>query len=192
MKTIDISDWSENLNWNLIGQIEDGVIIKISEGRTLASMFDEHFSDASAAEMTWGVYCVSHATTVERAREEAQVVIDKLNSIGLGNPPLSVWFDIEPFLSDSLDADTLTAITSAFICEFNANKYSCDVYGNYTSLNKLKTGELADYVRYWVSEPGSYECDFKAEHPELKVVGWQYEFDNRDYGGVVDKNEWWE
>ena len=71
MKVIDISDWSENLNWNLIGQIEDGVIIKISEGRTLASMFDEHFSDASAAEMTWGVYCVSHATTVERAEEEA-------------------------------------------------------------------------------------------------------------------------
>lgn len=190
MKVIDISGWSEGLDWDAIAQNEDGVIIKISEGRAIDGMFMEHLNNALAVGLKWGVYHLSHAKTVERAVEEADIVIDKLNSIG--QPQLSIWFDIEPFLSDSMDAETLTAIASAFISECNANGYSADIYGNYTTLNKINAYDLADYVRYWSSEPGSYQCDFKLENPSLRVVGWQYEFDSKKYGGVCDLNEWWE
>lgn len=189
MKVIDISDYSENLDWNAIAQSEDGVIIKISEGRTPAELFDMHFSDAKAAEMQWGCYCLSHAHTTERATEEADRVIEKLQS--LEEPPLYIWFDIEPELSDSLDAEDLTAIASAFVSECNSFGYQCGIYGNYSTLNKLNTNELADYVPYWCAEPGNSYCHFKDENPGLNVKVWQYEFDNADYGGPVDKNEWW-
>lgn len=189
MKVIDISDYSENLDWNAIAQNEDGVIIKISEGRSPAEMFDTHLSDVMATEMAWGVYCLSHAKTTERAVEEADDLIEKLNGLV---PPLYVWFDIEPELSDVLSAEDLTAIASAFVSECNANDLPCGIYGNYTTLNKLKTNELADYVPYWCAEPGNPYCYFKDENPSLTVKMWQYEFDNNDYGGPVDKNVWWE
>ena len=132
---IDISDYSENLNWNAISQKEDGVIIKISEGRTIAEKFLEHVRDAISAEMEWGVYCLSHAETTERAEEEARKVVELLDEVGV--PPLHIWFDIEPFMSDRVDADDLTAIASAFVSECNANDYECGIYGNYSSLNKI-------------------------------------------------------
>jgi GH25 family lysozyme M1 (1,4-beta-N-acetylmuramidase) len=189
-KVIDISDYSENLDWNAIAQNEDGVIIKISEGRTPAEMFEEHLENALGHGIEWGVYCLSHAQTTERAEEEAQRVIDILNSYG--KPPLYVWFDIEPEMASMVDADDLTAIASAFVSECNANGFDCGIYGNYSTLESLHTDWLAKYVPYWSAEPGSYECDFKEDHPELNVKVWQYEFDNTDYNGVVDKNEWWE
>lgn len=190
MNVIDISGWSDGLNWEAISENEDGVIIKISEGRTKDDMFDIHVSNAQASGMKWGVYCLSHAKTTERAVEEADTVIDILNSIG--QPSLGIWFDIEPFLADAVDAETLTAIASAFISECNANGYSCGIYGNYSTLNKINVYELADYVPYWSAEPSSYQCDFKLENPSLRVVGWQYEFDSKKYGGVCDLNEWWD
>lgn len=189
-KVIDISDYSENLDWDAIAQNEDGVIIKISEGRTASSMFVEHVENAIAHGLEWGVYCLSHAQTTERAEEEAQKVTDLLTDYGA--PPLYVWFDIEPEMACRVDADDLTAIASAFVSECNANGFVCGIYGNYTTLATIHTDWLADYVPYWSAEPGSYQCDFKEDYPNLKVKMWQYEFDNTDYGGVVDRNEWWE
>lgn len=187
---IDISDYSENLNWNIISQKEDGVIIKISEGRSIAELFLEHVRDAISSEMEWGVYCLSHAETTERAEEEARKVMSVLDEIGM--PPLHIWFDIEPFMADRVDADDLTAIASAFVSECNANGYECGIYGNYSSLSKLRTDLMGDYIPYWSAEPGNAQCDFKEEHPELTVKAWQYEFDNTEYGGVSDKNVWWD
>lgn len=190
MKVIDISGWSENLDWNAIAQSEDGVIIKVSEGRTVDSSFRKNLNDVLATQMRWGVYCVSHAQTTERAEEEAEVVCDILSNIG--QPNLGIWFDMEPFMVDAVDAEDLTAIASAFVSSCNASGYECGIYGNYTALNKLNAYDLADYVPYWSAEPGSYQCDFKAENPSLRVIGWQYEFDSNKYGGVCDLNEWWE
>ena len=190
MNVIDISGWSEGLDWDAIEENEDGVIIKISEGRTIDSMFMDHFYSAQEKGMKWGVYCLSHAKTTERAVEEADVVVDTLN--GMGQPPLGIWFDVEPFLADAMDAEQLTAIASAFISECNSNGYSCGIYGNYATLNKINCYDLADYVPYWSAEPSSYQCDFKLENPSLRVVGWQYEFDSKVYGGVCDRNEWWD
>lgn len=189
-KVIDISDYSENLDWDAIAANEDGVIIKISEGRTPSSMFEEHLGNVLEKGLEWGVYCLSHAQTTERAEQEAQKVIELLN--GYGAPPLYIWFDMEPEMAEMVDAEDLTAIASAFVSECNANGFDCGIYGNYSTLNKLYTDWLAEYVPYWSAEPGSYECDFKTDHPELNVKMWQYEFDNTDYDGVVDKNEWWE
>ena len=43
MNVIDISGWSEGLEWNAIAENEDGVIIKILEGRTIDSTCMDHF-----------------------------------------------------------------------------------------------------------------------------------------------------
>lgn len=190
MNVIDIGDWSENLNWEKIAKENRGVIIKISEGRTPASLFKTHVRNAKRHGLQWGVYCLSHATHSERAEAEAEAVLDILED--LGTPPLFVWYDIEPELSDRLSPEELTQVAGAFVYTINDAIGDCGIYGNYTTLNKLNTHDLADYIPYWVSEPNEPYCFFKVENPHLNVKVWQKEFDSVEYGDTVDKNEWWE
>ena len=89
MNVIDLSDWNENVDWSrFIDHGIGGVIVKISEGRTLSELFAKNIAGAAARGLPWGVYCFSHAQTTERAEEEAQVVIDALETLGYGAPDL--------------------------------------------------------------------------------------------------------
>lgn len=78
MLVTDLSDWNDHINWShMIDKGVEGVIVKISEGRTLSELHGKHIAGASARGLPWGVYCYTHAQTTERAEEEAAVVIVK-------------------------------------------------------------------------------------------------------------------
>ena len=83
MNVIDLSDWNDHINWShMIDEGVEGVIVKISEGRTLSELHGKHIAGASARGLPWGVYCYTHAQTTDRAKEEAQTVIDALDTLG--------------------------------------------------------------------------------------------------------------
>ena len=191
MNVIDLSDWNENVDWSrLIDYGIGGVIVKISEGRTLSELFAKNIAGAAARGLPWGVYCYSHAQTTDRAKEEAQTVIDALETLGYGAPPLGIWIDVEAPETINLDPDDVTAICSAFVSECNAAGYECGVYGSYSTLtNRMFPYDLADYVPYWCAEYGD-DNDFKDENPKLKVKGWQFT-ESYDIGGkLYDMSEW--
>lgn len=191
MKVIDISDYQDGINFDLVeNDGVKGVIIKVSEGRTLMDFYPKFFNACITHQLQTGAYCLSHAKTVERAAEEATVLMDALEEYGYTDLALGLWIDVEPELSEQLTEDELTSVVSSFISTCNARGYSAGVYGNKATLEKIRTEELADYVPYWCAEPGASYCTFKEENPTLYVVGWQKDFHYYIGSTEVDLNEW--
>ena len=192
MKVIDLSDWNDHIDWSrIINAGIGGVITKISEGRTLAELYGKHIAGAEARGLQWGVYCYTHAQTTERAEEEANRVIQALNALGYGVPPLGIWFDVEAPETISQSVGDVTAICSAFISKCNAAGYSAGIYASLSTFtDRMDLNALADYVPAWPAQYGS-TCDFPNCFPGRIMAGWQfidsYEIDGRKY----DMSEWY-
>lgn len=192
MLVTDLSDWNDNINWShMIGEGVEGVIVKISEGRTLSELHGKHIAGAAAHGLPWGVYCYTHAQTTERAEEEAAVVIEALGALGYGAPPLGIWIDVEAPATIGQDREDVTAICSAFISTCNAAGYSAGVYASLSTLTDcLNLNDLADYVPTWCAQYDD-ECNFYDYFPSRILAGWQYtdsfEIDGRKY----DLSEWY-
>lgn len=193
MLVTDLSDWNDHINWShLIAAGVGGAIVKISEGRTLSSLHDKHIAGAEARGLPWGVYCYTHAQTTERAEEEAAVVIDALETLGYGAPPLGIWIDVEAPEVIEQDPDDVTAVCSAFISACNAVGYSAGIYASLSTLtDRINVNDLADYVPYWCAQYGTSECSFHDSYPGNILAGWQWT-DCYSIGGEnYDMSEWY-
>lgn len=192
MLVTDLSDWNDHINWShLIAAGVGGAIVKISEGRTLTELHGKHIAGAEARGLPWGVYCYTHAQTTERAREEAKKVLEALEALGYGKPPLGIWLDVEAPEVIGQDKEDVTAICSAFISECNAAGYSAGIYASLSTITDcMNLDDLADYVPYWCAQYND-ECNFHDYFPGRILHGWQFtekfEIDGRNY----DMSEWY-
>ena len=192
MLVTDLSDWNDHINWShRIDTGVGGVIVKISEGRALSSLHGKHIAGAEARGLPWGVYCYTHAQTTERAEEEANRVIEALNALGYGVPPLGIWFDVEAPETIGQGVEDVTAICSAFISTCNAAGYSSGIYASLSTITDcMDINLLADYVPFWIAQYAS-QCDFAAYYPGKTLAGWQYT-DSFDVDGKkYDMSEWY-
>lgn len=186
MNVIDLSDWNDNIDWSTIVDAGvGGVIVKISEGRTLSELHGKHIAAAAARGLKWGVYAFTHAQSADRAVQEANVVINALGSLGYGDPPLGIWLDLEAPETINMDPDDVTAICSAFVSECNAAGYSAGIYASLSTLTDcINVNELADYVPYWCAQYAE-KCDFLDYYPDNRLAGWQctdsYNIDGNNY-----------
>ena len=192
MLVTDLSDWNDHINCShLIAAGVGGAIVKISEGRSLTQLHGKHIAGAEARGLPWGVYCYTHAQTTARAEEEAAVVIEALDALGYGAPPLGIWFDVEASEVIGQDREDVTAICSAFISECNAAGYSAGIYASLSTITDyMNLDDLADYVPVWIAQYAG-ACDFHDYFPSRILAGWQYtdsfEIDGRKY----DLSEWY-
>ena len=193
MKVIDISGWNTNIDWSrLVDEGVEGVIVKISEGRTLSGLHGKQIAGAIARGLKWGVYCYTHAQTAARAEEEAEVVMDALATLDYGTPELGIWLDVEAPEVLALDKEDITAICSAFITACNAANYQAGIYASlYTRETSIGVEDLADYVPYWCAQYGASECGFRDSYPDSNLAGWQWT-DGYSIGGEnYDMSEWY-
>ena len=186
MNVIDLSDWNDNIDWSTIVDAGvGGVIVKISEGRTLSELYGKHIAAAVARGLKWGVYAFTHAQTADRAVQEANVVINALDALGYGTPPLGIWLDLEAPEVIGQDREDVTAICSAFISTCNAAGYSAGIYASLSTLTDcINVNDLADYVPYWCAQYAE-KCDFLDYYPDNRLAGWQctdsYNIDGNNY-----------
>lgn len=192
MLVTDLSDWNDNINWShMIGEGVEGVIVKISEGRTLSELHGKHIAGASARGLPWGVYCYTHAQTTARAEEEAAVVIEALDALGYGAPSLGIWIDVEAPETIGQDREDVTAICSAFISAFNAAGYSAGIYASLSTLTDcINVNDLADYVPYWCAQYAE-KCDFLDYYPDNRLAGWQCTDSYIIDGNTYDLSVWY-
>lgn len=192
MKVIDISGWNTNIDWSrLVDEGVEGVIVKISEGRTLSGLHGKQIAGAAARGIKWGVYCYTHAQTTARAEEEAAVVIEALDALGYGAPPLGIWIDVEATETIGQDREDVTAICSAFISTCNAAGYSAGIYASLSTLTDcLNLNDLADYVPYWCAQYDD-ECNFYDYFPGRILQGWQFTDAFKIDGRIYDMSEWY-
>ena len=186
MNVIDLSDWNDNIDWSTIVDAGvGGVIVKISEGRTLSELHGKHIAAAVARGLKWGVYAFTHAQSADRAVQEANVVINALDALRYGEPPLGIWLDLEAPEVIGQDREDVTAICSAFISACNAAGYSAGIYASLSTLTDcINVNDLADYVPYWCAQYAE-ECDFMDYYPDNRLAGWQctdsYNIDGNNY-----------
>lgn len=193
MKVVDVSEWNTNIDWSrLMDEGVEGVIIKISEGRTLSELHGKQIAGAAARGLKWGVYCYTHAQTTERAEEEAEVVMGALVALDYGTPELGIWLDAEAPEVLALDKEDITALCSAFITACNAAGYQAGIYASlYTLETSIGVEDLADYVPYWCAQYGTSECGFRDSYPDNILAGWQWT-DRYSIGGEnYDMSEWY-
>lgn len=192
MKVVDVSDWNDHINWShMIDHGVGGVIVKISEGRTLTELHGKHIAAAAARGIPWGVYCYTHAQTTGRAEEEAQVVIDALDALGYGSPPMGIWLDVEAPEVIGQTREDVTAVCSAFIVACNHRDFSAGIYASlYTLTDCINVEILAAYVPYWCAQYGR-TCDFHDHYPDNILKGWQYTDNEFIDGKAFDMSEWY-
>lgn len=192
MLVTDLSDWNDHINWShMIDEGVEGVIVKISEGRTLSELHGKHIAGAAACGLLWGVYCYTHAQTTERAEEEAAVVIGALETLGYGAPPLGIWIDVEAPETIGQDREDVTAICSAFISACNAAGYRAGIYASLSTLTDcLNLNDLADYVPAWCAQYDD-ECNFYDYFPGRILQGWQFTDAFEIDGRIYDMSEWY-
>ena len=193
MLVTDLSDWNDHINWShLIAAGVGGAIVKISEGRSLTQLHGKHIAGAEARGLPWGVYCYTHARTTERAEEEAQIVIDALETLGYGAPPLGIWLDVESPEVLAMESEDITAVCSAFLSACNAEGYQAGIYANLSTLETfIGVEDLADYVPYWCAQYGASECGFHDSSPGNILARWQWT-DCYNIGGEnYDMSEWY-
>ena len=193
MKVVDVSGWNADIDWSrLMDEGVEGIIVKISEGRTLSELHNKQIAGAAARGLKWGVYCYTHAQTAARAEEEAEAVMDALDVLDYGAPELGIWFDVEAPEVLALGKEELTAACSAFISACNAKDYQAGIYASlYTLETSIDVEDLADYVPYWCAQYGTSECGFHDSYPDNILAGWQWTDHYHIDGQSYDMSEWY-
>lgn len=187
LKGIDVSEHQGVINWTKVAG--DGVkfaVIRAGYGRNISQKdkcFENNFSGATKAGIPFGVYWYSYATTVENAKQEAEVCLKVLNSRKIKLP---VFFDQEYEKSIlALSSQKRTDIVSAFTDAVKKAGYSVGLYSSLDFYrNKLVPSRLT-HLPVWMA---AYTSNRTFSYDNL--WGWQYSSSGHVSGisGKVDMN----
>ena len=170
-KGIDVSEFQGKIDWEKVKN--DGIefaILRCGYGMDFLNQDDvEYERNANECErlgIPYGVYLMSYANTVEKARSEAKHVLRLIEGHKIS---LGVWYDIEDNgTSGAINKETLTNIINTFC---NTIKNAGHRVGVYASLNWLENKiekTIKDNYDIWVAQYYS-KCEY-----EGKYIMWQH------------------
>ena len=158
---IDVSKWNAILNFSLVKDNVDGVIVRAGfRGNTNAvlntdSRFFPYMTELNKEGVELGAYFITAAITEEEAREEARFFIDLLNQANIElSLPIFVCSELTATThdgrSDNLFIEDRTNIVKAFIDECKSFGCDCGIYAKSSWLtNRLNLDELKD-ILLWI------------------------------------------
>lgn len=170
-KGIDVSEFQGKIDWKKVKN--SGVefaILRCGYGMDFLNQDDvEYERNANECErlgIPYGVYLMSYANTVEKARSEAKHVLRLIEGRKIS---LGVWYDIEDNgTSGAINKETLTNIINTFC---NTIKNAGNRVGVYANLNWLENKiekTIKDNYDIWVAQYYS-KCEY-----EGKYIMWQH------------------
>ena len=171
---IDISHYQEGLDLSLLKDSEYRfVILKLSEGRTLADpSFDKFYSACEANGIPVGAYVYSHATNVSVATEEAVHALALLKGRKL---PLGLYMDVETSGQMQIPKEQLKDTVLAFVKTVSNAGYKAGIYGSeYNVFARLSTEDFKDYslwVAHYGHKPAIY-CDLWQKTDKGSFPSW--------------------
>lgn len=191
-KGIDVSEWQKEIGWEKVKPNIDFAIIRLGLGQSTPDAYAKrNISECNRLGIPYGVYWFSYAYTVERAKNEANKVLELLKEYG-AKPTYGVWFDWE---YDSRNhaakqglqiSDVLLRDMAATFCgTIKAAGHEVGIYANGDYLKNYYGEEFAAGYPLW------YVC--LADKPGRDVRIHQYSWDGRIDGisGDVDLNTWY-
>ncbi len=168
---IDVSKWQGEIDWDAVAA--DGVefaIIRAGYGSRISNedpYFDQNVQAAKAAGIACGAYWYSYATTVEAARQEAEVFLQVIDGYQFEYP---LVFDIEEDTQKALSNSEISAIITAF-CEIveDSDYYIC-VYSFASLLSSQVDDDVLEKYDIWVAH---IDTD-KPAYSKTSYGMWQY------------------
>lgn len=187
VKGIDVSEFQTNVNWDKVKQ--DGIkfaIIRCGYGMDYTSQDDaefmNHIKECERLNIPFGIYLMSYANTVEKARSEAQHILRLTKG---HNASLGLWYDVEDNnTSGSVNKETLTNIINTFCNTVKNAGYKVGVYASLNWLDNKIEKQIKENYPIWVAQYNN-ECQYEGEY-----VIWQYTLSGSINGisGKVDMN----
>lgn len=176
---IDVSYCQQGFDFNqAVAEGKSFAVVKIGEHDYMDDLFAANINGALDAGMDVGVYFVSRGKDTDSIKQEAQFMADLIKQNISAELKCGIWLDIEEcYYDQKLTVQQLTDLVSAFIIVMNQNGFDCGIYASYNMLNQMDVSQFADYVKFFPANYGA-SCAFKDEHPEKKVVLWQYSDSN--------------
>ena len=170
-KGIDVSEFQGKIDWEKVKN--DGIefaILRCGYGMDFLNQDDvEYERNANECErlgIPYGVYLMSYANTVEKARSEAKHVLRLIEGRKIS---LGVWHDIEDNgTSGAINKETLTNIINTFCNTIKNAGYKVGVYANLNWLENKIEKTIKDNYDIWVAQYYS-KCEY-----EGKYIMWQH------------------
>lgn len=193
---IDVSQYQGKIDWNAVKA--DGVrfvIVRVggrgyTEGKLYEdTMFEEYVAGASKAGLTVGVYFFSQAISTAEAKEEAEVVLEKIKGHEITGPVVFDWEVIGKSSARTygIETDVLCDCANTFCGMVKDAGYTPMIYFNkYAGYVKYDLREVLDYD-FWFAE---YDVDAPGFYYDFQM--WQYTSKGRVNGisGNVDMDLW--
>lgn len=179
-KGVDVSATQKNLDYNKLKQagVEFGIIKIIRKDLTPDLMFEKHYSGFLNAQIpVFCVYNYSYATTVEKAKKDAQVVISTLSG-----RRVAVCLDVEDNCQKSLGKG-LVDIINAYQHEIESAGLPFLLYTGMSFYNSyikpyrqyLKSDDVWMARYYKGNTPMTFNEDpDQGKCPMINLIGWQY------------------
>lgn len=170
-KGIDVSEFQGKIDWEKVKN--SGVefaILRCGYGIDFSNQDDvEYERNANECErlgIPYGVYLMSYANTVEKARSEAKHVLRLIEGRKIS---LGVWYDIEDNgTSGAINKETLTNIINTFCNTIKNAGYKVGVYASLNWLENKIEKTIKDNYDIWVAQYYS-KCEY-----EGKYIMWQH------------------
>ena len=170
-KGIDVSEFQGKIDWEKVKN--SGVefaILRCGYGMDFSNQDDvEYERNANECErlgIPYGVYLMSYANTVEKARSEAKHVLRLIEGRKIS---LGVWYDIEDNgTSGAINKETLTNIINTFCNTIKNAGHRVGVYANLNWLENKIERIIRDNYDIWVAQYYS-KCEY-----EGKYIMWQH------------------
>lgn len=170
-KGIDVSEFQGKIDW---GKVKNSgvefAILRCGYGMDFSNQDDvEYERNANECErlgIPYGVYLMSYANTVEKARSEAKHVLRLIEGRKIS---LGVWYDIEDNgTSGAINKETLTNIINTFCNTIKNAGHRVGVYANLNWLENKIEKTIKDNYDIWVAQYYS-KCEY-----EGKYIMWQH------------------
>lgn len=189
-KGIDVSSYQGDIDWELVKNEVDFVILRCGYGQDIPGQDDEKFvynaDECTRLNIPFGVYLYSYADSVEKAKGEAEHTIRLISDYELSYP---VFYDIEDKITLNVPPETIGEMAKAFCDVVKENGYEVGIYSSLFWWQNYLTDPVFDNEG-WVKWIAQYydRCTYTKEYS-----GWQYTDQGQVAGieGNVDMNLWY-
>jgi GH25 family lysozyme M1 (1,4-beta-N-acetylmuramidase)/LysM repeat protein len=186
---IDVSSYQGTINWDKVKSHIDFAILRVGVGSNNASQDDSKFKrnadECTRLGIPFGVYLYSYATTVDKAKSEAEHVLRLISGYKV---PYKVWYDLEDSgTTQKCSAKLIGDMAEAFCTAIKNKGYEVGIYANKYWFTSILTDPRFAYYPKWVAQYYN-ECTYQG-----KYVAWQYTSTGKIDGinTNVDCNRWY-
>lgn len=181
LRGIDVAKWNGTINWTRVkyAGVDFAILKVIDKTGNTEGAFERNYAGATAHGIAVGVYNYSYATTVQKAREDAQRVIGALRGRKL---QCKIWLDVEDNCQKKL-GKTLVNIINAYKAAIEAAGYEFGVYTGLSFYNSyIKPYAAQISCQFWIARYPSTKTMQITDNPAASkkpailhpLWGWQW------------------